>query len=135
MKGTDSCNVEFKAEGVSLAGNTDDIYKDVEKLLREQEWGLWFHLLKSVNNLTIDHLLSVIAKHVNEVQHTKKDVESPGLTLHVCVLKHGFSLQKDVLLPIDEVELNKHLRLDLRVSRAEILEIHDLNGWDLKRRC
>ena len=30
----------------------------------------------------------------------KNDIEDKGLTIHVCVLKHGFSLQKDVPLSI-----------------------------------
>lgn len=134
------CNVEFKAKGVSPnAGQHFPIYKDLQKLLREPVWGLWFHLLESTDNSTINNLLSVMAKQIGEVQcEFGEDVESPGLTFHVCVLKHGFSLQRNVTLPpsrvITDAELNGHLRVDLKVSRSDLVEVRDLNGWDLYRR-
>ena len=53
------CNVEFKAQGASSsAKDKSSIYKDVQKLLREPVWGLWFHLLNSVNNSTIKNSLA-----------------------------------------------------------------------------
>ncbi len=129
------CNVEFKAKGVSPSRNNCSIYKDVQKLLREPVWGLWFHLLESTDNSTINKFLNVMAQQLGKVQDKfGKDVEAPGLTLHVCVLRHRFSLQKDVPLPISDAELARHLRVDLHVSRSELIEERDLNGWDLIRR-
>ena len=59
------------------------------------------------------------------------DVETPKLPLHACGLKHGFSLQKDVPLSpsgvISDAKLDGYLSIDLRVSRSELLEEHDLN--------
>lgn len=133
------CNVEFKAKGVSPSAQKHfSIYKDLQKLLREPVWGLWFHLLEGTDNSTINNLLSVMAKQICEVQHEfGEDVESPGLSFHVCVLEHGFSLQKDVTLRpgrvITDGELNGHLRVDLKVSRSELVEVRELNGWDLYR--
>ncbi len=139
-RGIHICNVEFKAKGVSPSARRHfPIYKDLQKLLREPVWGLWFHILEGVDNSTIDNLLSVMAKQVGEVQRKfGEDIESPGLTFHVCVLKHSFSLQKDVTLPsgraITDAELSRHLRVDLAMSRSKLLEVHDLNGWALYRR-
>ena len=142
-RGTVICNVEFKAKGVrppkqGFSGETSkkisSIQKDVQKLLCEREWGLWFHLLESVNSSTIEGLLEVMAQQITEVQCKCKGIATQGLTVHVCVLKHGFSLQKDVPLHFDEDELANHLRFSLRVSKTELMQVNDLNGWDLQRR-
>lgn len=133
------CNVEFKAKGVSpSAGKHFPIYKDLQKLLREQVWGLWFHLLQSVNNSTINNLLSVMAEQICKVrQEYSGDIGSPGLTIHICVLQHRFSLQRDVIVPsiagFISDELRRLLHLGLSVSRSELLRLEDQNGWDLHR--
>ena len=131
---TGICNVEFKA-----SAQTEGIYEDAQKLRREPVWGLWFHLRKSMNNKTIKKLLRVVSKQIGRVQSEfGGDIDSPGLTLHVCVLQHGFSLQKDVPFPpdgnINISELNEHLYVGLKVSRYELKEVYDLNGWDMQRR-
>ena len=143
------CNVEFKEGGWSTKGGESNrsgvsnkssvfpIYKDVQKLLRERPWGLWFHLLESTNSDTICKFLGVIGKQVDRVQREfGQCAEAPGLTLHVCVLKHGFSLQKDVRLPIDAEKLEDHLDVCLRVSQTppELREVKKLNGWKLNPR-
>ena len=131
---TSICNVEFKAKGVSPgAKDNSSIHKDVEKLLREPVWGLWFHLLEGVNSSTISKFLSVMMKQIGKVQDEfKYDVEAPGLTLHICVLRQRFSLQKDVPLDLTETELTNYLHVDLQVSQAELTEVKDLNGWKLE---
>ena len=133
------CNVEFKAKGVSPSANKHfSISKDLQKLLREPIWGLWFHLLESVNNSTINNFLSVLAAQIWEV-HQKfiGDIESPGLTIHICVLQHGFSLQKDLTISRNAgfglEDLRRLLRLDLSVSRYELLGVENQNEWELYR--
>ena len=136
------CNVELKSGGVSPSAqkkNKEKIYKDVQKLLREPVWGLWFHLLESTDNSTITDFLGVIREGIGEVRDGKykEDIETNGLTIHVCVLKHGFSLQKDVPLDdLDDSTLKCHLDVTLRVSREELLEKPKprLNGWKLNVR-
>jgi len=131
------CNVEFKAKGVSPSAKKHfPIYKDLQKLLREPLWGLWFHLLEAVNNSTINDLLTVMADEMEKVRvEFGKDVEAPGLMIHVCVLQHGFSIQRDVVLKggaIPKVEeLRRLLQVDLKVSRSELLAVGNTNGWDL----
>ncbi len=128
------CNVEFKAKGKSPdAKDNDSIRKDVEKLLREPVWGLWFHILEGVDNSTINNLMRVMASCISQVQdEPENDIETPGLTLHICVLHDSCSLQKDVSFSKNDTELIKHLNVDLRVSRDK-LEVKDLNGWNLER--
>jgi len=133
------CNVEFKAKGVRPSAEKHfPIYKDLQKLLREPMWGLWFHLLEAVNNSTINDLLSVMAEQVERVRREfEGDVESPGLTIHVCVLHHGFAVQRDLAFVTDgglsDEELRARLHLDLNVSRSQLLAVGNANGWDLHR--
>ena len=131
------CNVEFKAKGISPSASEHiHIYKDFQKLLREPLWGLWFHLLESVNNSTINDLLCVMHSQICKVQQEfKHDVESPGLTVHICVLQHGFSLQKDLTIPPDAEVLPDDFQLDLVVSRSELLSSDNLKGWNIHRRA
>ena len=66
---------------------------------------------------------------IQEVRSEFKDIDTEGLTIHVCVLRHGFSLQRDI--PLDG---RANLSVDLKVSRSESLSIDNLNGWSLNRR-
>ena len=133
------CNIEFKSGGISPdATNKDRIYKDVQKLLREPVWGLWFHLLDSTDNSTITKSLEVIRESISYTREKHSDLETEGLILHVCVLKHGFSLQKDVPfsepLAHDDSALRRHLEVDLDVSQVRLREVKELNGWNLHQR-
>jgi hypothetical protein len=137
VAGQTICNVEFKAKGVSpSAGSHFSIFKDMQKLLREPLWGLWFHLLESTNNSTINKLLSVMANEIDNVQKFT-DIDSPGLTIHICVLKHGFSVHKDLMrLPgvFDRDSLHDQLRVNMSVSSTDLQAVNDLNGWELHKR-
>ena len=126
------CNVEFKAKGISMRAKTKkDIYKDIEKLMREPEWGGWFHLLKNVNRSTIPNILFVIAEQIGKVKRHGKEIKATGLTIHVCVLREKFSIQKNVPFSLDDTKLAEHLHVDYRVSRGKLKEVSDLNGWCL----
>lgn len=144
------CNVEFKAKGIppdrdncpicnvkdirSPDRETCPICKDLQKLMREPVQGVWFHLLKSVNNSTIKRLLKRMRERIGKVQKKfGKDIEARVLTIHICMLRHRFSLQKDVLLPIDDAELCRELYIDLCVSRDELTKKRDLNGWNIHK--
>ena len=89
------CNVEFKA-----SAQKREVYKDMQKLLREPRWGLWFHLRETMNNATAENVLGAVVDQIEKVQSNfGGDIQSPGLTLHMCVLRHGFSLQKECAFP------------------------------------
>ena len=133
------CNVEFKAKGVSPSAKKHfAIYKDLQKLLREPRWGLWFHLFEAVSNSTINDFLSVMAREIDKVRgEFGDDIESPGLTIHICVLQQRFSIQREFILAgsgaLSSKEITRHLQLELKVSRSELLSINGGNGWDLLR--
>lgn len=127
------CNVEFKAKGVSPSAEKHfHIYKDLQKLMREPLWGLWFHLLEGVDNSTIRNLLTVFETQIERVKSEHiGDIESPGLTIHICVLQHEFSLERDI--PIDDGALDQLLYLDMQVSRSKLLSVNDTNEWTVMR--
>ena len=131
------CNVEFKAKGVSSSAKDNfSIFKDVQKLLREPAWGLWFHLLEGINNATIDKFLEVMVRQIAKVQSDfENDVETPGLSLHICVLRHRFSLHKELSFSpagvIDISVLGSQLSVRLEVSSMELKKVLNLNAWDL----
>ena len=133
------CNVEFKAKGVSpTAGSHFAIYKDLQKLLREPRWGLWFHLFEAVDNSTIPAFLSVMASEAEKVRgEFGDDIESPGLMIHISVLRQRFSIHRELVLAGSGVLLSKeeghHLGFGLKVSRLELLSENSVNGWDLHR--
>ena len=136
LDNTAVCNIEFKAHGVSTdAADKSSIYKDVEKLLCERVWGIWFHLLDGVDKTTINKFLSVIVEQAGRVRkESNNKIESPGLTLHICVLRYGFSLHKDILLPVNEAELASQLKVNLPVPGKELEQVRELNGWELERK-
>ena len=108
----------------------------MQKLLREPRWGLWFHILERVNSETIPHFLNVIAQQIKKVQNDCElsvGEKSKGLTLHVCVLKPSFSLQKDVPLSSSDISNDaKLLKQYLNVSSPELTKVENLNGWELQ---
>ena len=111
------------------------MYKDFQKLLREPLWGLWFHLLESVDKSTINNLLSVMAKEIGRVRRKfREDIKSPGLSIHICVLQHKFSIQRDLHMDAGarfDGDLEAQLHFELEVSRSELLRVNDRNGWDV----
>ena len=141
LDNTAVCNIEFKARGMSTdAADKSSIYKDVKKLLCEPVWGFWFHLLESGGESTINKFLSVMVEQAGKVRKESNNrnepdhkIESPGLTLHICVLKHEFSLQKNILFPFNEAEFDSQLNVNLQGSVKELEQVRELNGWKLER--
>ncbi len=122
------CNVEFKFGGVGdAASGYPKIRKDLEKLFREPVWGHWFHVLESVDNGTINKLMSVLTDQIYKVRKCESDIDACGLTIHICVLKHRFSLHKDLPKDFSPTELS----VNLGVTGNILKTIHDLNGWCL----
>lgn len=133
------CNVEFKAHGVSKRASKgrNAINKDMQKLLAEEPWGLWFHLLQSVDNSTIPKLLEVMEEEILKASKSENGVKSPGLSIHICVLEHGFSMHRDIKWPghrISSADLKSVLRLQLGVTKHELKAVEDANGWNILRR-
>lgn len=142
--GEQICNVEFKSKGASPQAKSHfSIVKDLEKLLREGVNGLWFHLLESVNNTTIPNLIKVIATGLETVRletfrkDSNKQIKSPQLVIHVCVLEPGFSMHRAFSLSANHVpsatEIWDEDRMSLTVSRSELLEAKGQGQWIFHR--
>jgi hypothetical protein len=95
--GSRICNIEFKAKGFSCERkDLLSVSKDVQKLLREPEPALWFHLLESADRTTVSKLLDVLKNCISQTKMDIHDIDQPEMTVHVCVLKqqviHQFQL-------------------------------------------
>jgi len=132
-------NVEFKSKGASPEAKEHfDIQKDIQKLLRENVNGLWFHLLKSVNNSTIPNLMQVFTNEIASVLESfKSDILKKSISFHICVLEHGFSLHKCIDFTNGGISeprsIIEEMSIDIHVSRAEINNITNPNGWSIFR--
>jgi hypothetical protein len=138
--GTRICNVEFKAKGVPPKVESHfSISKDIEKLLREPAPGLWFHLLEGVDNSTIPSLLPVIVSEMHFIYDKySNSVPAPRLIIHICVLRHGLSLHKEIALTRDRAPgvslIWDESHSSLRFSRDKLLEARLPGGWNLHHR-
>jgi hypothetical protein len=100
-------NVEFKSKGFSPGRkDTSMISKDMEKLIREPVDGFWFHILDGVNNNTLPNLWSLFCAEYWEALKSslqKDAIKKKSITFHFCVLKHGFSIQTEVLFDPENI--------------------------------
>lgn len=131
-------NVEFKSKGFSTsAQNLFVIEKDVQKLLREAVPGMWFHILESVDNSTLGKTLGTLAaslhKTVDEYGNTLRDTE---LIFHFCVLRHGFSIHKSVIIHVENQtmeDIKQQFHFSYDATQSELLAVNDPNGWEVNR--
>lgn len=127
-------NVEFKAVTISTRAKTKfPISKDIQKMLHEENNGLWFHILESVNNSTINELFGTFKESILEyIKKSPDAIKNKNIIFHICVLKHKFSLQRELKLEINE-ELEKNLdeffNVDYRVSRDNLKSFSNDQGW------
>jgi hypothetical protein len=131
-------NIEFKSHGISMKSKTQHkIEKDIEKLLREDVDGLWFHVFERVDTKTIGKLLSVFAKKIKYISSQKKDIKEKTICFHICVLSFGFSIFKCVNIksggePDRMLEENELRPPIIKVSKG-LVEISSENGWSIHR--
>lgn len=88
-------NIEFKAHNATL----EQIRKDVEKLLRENVTGNWFHLLRATDSATVPLLFEKFAAAFSECSsYVEHDID---IVFCICVLHkpymfiRHFTYQKD----------------------------------------
>ena len=134
VSGKKILNVEFKEGTISTHAKSNlSISKDIQKMLHEENKGLWFHTLKSVNNSTIKELFKTFKESI--LQYIKKSpntIKNKNIIFHVCVLKHKFSLQRELKLEIDEElenNLDKFFNVDYRVSKDNLKSFTNEQGW------
>ena len=80
-------NVELKAHNPA----TENISKDIEKIIREEKDGNWFHVLKNINKGTLP---SVFEKFVSSFNDHKGKGDKKYILFCICVLENNFSIIK-----------------------------------------
>jgi len=80
-------NVELKAHNPA----TENISKDIEKIIREEKDGNWFHVLKNINKGTLP---SVFEKFVSSFNDHKGKGNKKFILFCICILENNFSIIK-----------------------------------------
>jgi hypothetical protein len=129
--------IEFKEGGISLdRKDRSDVTKDVEKLLREPDDGLWFHLLKSTYKTTITNLFEVFRTDMLKVYNKyKDDIKDKEIIFHICVLRPEFSVCKKFEVnesSFTEAYLKDFFQFDYSVEKGKLIKPESNNGWNIK---
>ena len=129
---------EFKFGGISPdRKNRKSVAKDLEKLLRDPGDGLWFHLLEATDNSSVSKVLETIAGEVTALlEQYAAEIEPKTIAVHVCVLRHGFSVHREVVIDprADLTTLRQQLSLSYRVTSTALTHCAENDGWRVWRR-
>lgn len=132
-------NVEFKAKGFSGDRSLkSSIQKDIEKLLREELDGFWFHTLKSVDNTTLKTVWDAFAADLRQVAKRLADarilIPAKGFVFHVCVLSQGFSAEVRLRITQDVLTEDwlKGVQAPVLPSRQAGNPFSDECGWTIR---
>ena len=134
------CDVEFKSKGISPdAKDSSQILKDIQKLLCESRHGLWFHLLKAVDNPTIPKLLEVLAEEIKKIVNKQDNLDtSSWLFVHICVLEQRFSLhrnlKKEELKEVINKSVDQLFKIELEVSSKRLVGFSNKGEWNLHKK-
>jgi hypothetical protein len=115
--------IEFKAHNP----RAESIRKDLEKLLREQCDGLWFHVLKNVHSRTIPVLMGKFTQAIEDLRLPWQECMH---TLNVCVvvLEKKFWLYRTLAPSHGSVP---DLSFDYEV-RGEKVVVRDAKAWNFE---
>jgi hypothetical protein len=138
--------VEFKSGGRSGKSEQDQsIKKDIAKVLAEQPDALWFHVVRSVNNATLQGLLRTLDAAIALLSDPVKLGEylAPGKTVepraktiafHICVLNPDMTASIHRVLDfVPGKPRDDFFMIETTASRTS-LEIADGQGWRVHRR-
>jgi len=118
-----SLAIEFKAHNPRV----EAIRKDLEKLLREQYDGLWFHVLDNADSKTIPALMAKFAQVIGGLQTLWQEC-THTLALCAVVKKKKFWLYRTLAPPHDSVP---DLSIDYDVLGRK-LAVRDARGWNFE---
>lgn len=138
-------NVEFKSGGFggergdnTQANGIMSIQKDIEKLLREEADGFWFHTLEAIDSATLNLVwqsyTQTLRAKANDLINKNDDstkLQSRVLVFHICVLRQGFSIERRVELNpenIDQSWLRDINVPQFNVTRRTVKRLED-HGW------
>lgn len=128
-------NIEFKAHNPT----TKNISKDIEKLIKEDIEGNWFHILKNINSGT---LASVFNKFITSFDEYKDKRSEKCILFCFCILEKKFSIIKEYFY---KPSLSKKIKIDVEnffsMSKTDVSnniegktvdkqkEVLENNGW------
>lgn len=120
-------NVEFKANNP----DPDFIRKDIEKLVREQKTGNWFHFLENVDRGTLPSVFGKISSSLQAV--TNNSALTSPIVFCFCVLEKKWAAMKCFDPASSSVPLANHLNqfftLGYQISGGKIV-VTNGNGWE-----
>ena len=143
-------NMEFKAsERSGNSANSEDIRKDMAKLVAEgsDEWvpdGVWFHVVRSVNNNSLNGLLrtfrtelALLSDRQRLADYTDERNSTPlpkRIAFHICILHEGMRTSIHRVLDYDPTDVpERFLSVQYKATLGS-LEIEDPNHWSVYRR-
>lgn len=116
-------NIEFKAHNVA----EENIRKDIEKLVKENICGNWFHFLKNIDSGTLPVLFEKFINSFHSLQNELNITLKKEIVFTFCVLEKKWACIK-VLTPEDNIE--EFFRLDYDISQNQI-RIKNSNSWEI----
>ena len=123
-------NMEFKANMPPQA----HIDKDMEKLVREQVPGGWFHLLKNANSRTLTLLFQKMANALLQYAERPDDAGTLSLVFSFCVLETSWACMKhfryEPRMGDFQAYVKRFFDLEYRVRGGRI-EVDEANGWHI----
>ena len=96
-------NVEFKAHNPQK----EHIRKDIEKLIKEEITGNWFHTLKNVDNRTIPTLFDKFKESFLNCSNIIK--EDLSLVFCFCIIEKKWACQKEFNFEPDQDNLSEYI--------------------------
>lgn len=118
-----SLGIEFKAHNPP----PESIRKDLEKLMREGHDGLWFHVLRNIDSVTLDALLAKFRRGLEDLASARAACRAQ-LTIALVVLEKRLFLFRTV---DSQQDWSSALRLGYVVRRGRV-EVSDDNGWSVE---
>jgi hypothetical protein len=121
-------NVELKA----LNPRKENIRKDIEKLMREEVPGNWFHTLKNIDRGTLPNLFIKIAGSIKNCK--KNDDENLSIIFSFCVLEQHWGFIKYFDYKPECGKFNEYVdnffAIEDCINKSKILVNEDA-GWEI----
>ena len=138
--------VEFKSGGRSGKSEVDErIRQDVAAILAEQPDALWFHVVRGVNDATLQGLLRTLDAAISRLSNPFKlrDYLAPGKTVepraktiafHVCILNPDVTASIHRALKYVPGKPERDFFAIATTTTRTSLDIADGQGWSVYRR-
>lgn len=127
-------NNKFKKELlIEFKAHTKSCKNDFEKLLHEPENGTLIHILKAIDNRTLNRVLKYYESDIKDLYTiqranlTKFLIEDWFINIYVCSMSPQFVIKKSFTFN-DLKNIDSFFKIDYQ-GKAHKLEFKNLNGW------